>query len=162
MACSCLAFVRQEPNSNSGCCALFDSLVPRAKQPCSRLLLPLAALQGIGPPQTCLKHSKETPKSKMADTKSDRTVVSRAVRNAREFVSYSDGASYTRKLDRATNQPIGDWTAVEAPVDDKTTPSEPSTRYLSVVAEHQAENEPKHWFLFSHVPNAMGIGPGQV
>jgi hypothetical protein len=98
----------------------------------------------------------------MADTKSDRTVVSRAVRNAREFVSYSDGASYTRKLDRATNQPIGDWTAVEAPVDDKTTPSEPSTRYLSVVAEHQAENEPKHWFLFSHVPNAMGIGPGQV
>jgi hypothetical protein len=95
------------------------------------------------------------------DTENTRTVVSRAARNAREFISYSDGTSYTRKLDSATGQPTSDWCPVEQPVDEGSS-SEPPTRYLSVVAEHQAEDEPKHWCLFSHVPNAMGTGPGQL
>jgi hypothetical protein len=95
------------------------------------------------------------------DTENIRTVVSRSIRNTREFISCSDGTSYTRKLDSATGQPASDWSPVEQPVDEGSS-SEPATRYLSVVAEHQAENEPKHWCLFSHVPNAMGTGPGQL
>jgi hypothetical protein len=121
--------------------------------------------------KTCTKPSKTTPAQHNTDktpsiadmdTKDPRSITNHTIRNGREFISYSDGTSYTRKLDRSTNQPISDWTAVEAPVDDKTPASEPPTRYLSVVAEHQAENEPKHWFLFLHVPNALGTGPGQV
>lgn len=97
----------------------------------------------------------------MAETESSRIVTERVVRNGREFIAYSDGRSYTRQLDRTTNEPLTDWTAVEPAVDDETLASE-TRRYLYVVAENQAENEPKHWFLFSHVPNALGTGPGQV
>lgn len=100
----------------------------------------------------------------MPDTESTRTITDRAVHNGREYISYSDGTSFTRKLSRATGQPTSDWTAVEKSVDETSSSAlePPPTRYLSVIAEHQAENEPKHWSLFSHVPNAMGTGPGQV
>jgi hypothetical protein len=103
----------------------------------------------------------------MADAESARNITDRAVRNGREYVSYADGTSFTRKLDRATGQPLSDWTAVEKPVDDEpasssAAPESPPARYLSVIAEHQAENEPKHWSLFSHVPNTTGTGPGQM
>ncbi|KAK4155015.1 hypothetical protein C8A00DRAFT_32194 [Chaetomidium leptoderma] len=49
----------------------------------------------------------------MADTESTRTITNHAVRNGREYISYSDNTSWTRKIDRATSQPISDWTAVE-------------------------------------------------
>ncbi|KAL2172880.1 hypothetical protein VTG60DRAFT_58 [Thermothelomyces hinnuleus] len=99
----------------------------------------------------------------MPDAEGNRTITNHAVRNGREFISYSDGTSYTRKLDRVTNQPLTDWTPVEPAIDDnlKASASETSL-HLSVVAEHQAENEPKHWCLFCHIPNEMGTGPGQL
>lgn len=37
-----------------------------------------------------------------------------------------------------------------------------STRHLILIAEHQAPNEPKHWSLFSHFPDPLGLGPGEV
>ena len=97
----------------------------------------------------------------MTGLDSARNITDRTVRNGREYISYSDGTSSTRKLDRATGEPISDWIAVES-VDTITssTSEPPPTRYLTVIAEHQAENEPKHWSLFAHVPNAVGTGPG--
>jgi hypothetical protein len=100
----------------------------------------------------------------------DNTIITRTVRNGREFATRADGTSWTRKLDRATNKPITDWTPVESPPT-TTTPSSPSKtttttrRFLSVVAEHQTTNEAKHWSLFSHAlpPNApTDTAPGQV
>jgi hypothetical protein len=105
----------------------------------------------------------------MADGNNDaRAVVHRAVRNGREYIEYADGSSWTRKLDRATGQPVSDWVTVEKPppADDNDGGTSEKTasikRCLSVVAEHQAEGEPKHWYLFAHRPNDMGTGPGQV
>ncbi|KAK3902669.1 hypothetical protein C8A05DRAFT_43968 [Staphylotrichum tortipilum] len=100
----------------------------------------------------------------MADAENGRTVKDRVARNGREYISYSDGTSFTRRLDRVSGQPISDWTEVERTVEDNplSAPDPVQPRYLMVIAEHQAENEPKHWSLFSHVPNAMGAGPGQM
>ncbi|KAK4141960.1 uncharacterized protein C8A04DRAFT_13685 [Dichotomopilus funicola] len=100
----------------------------------------------------------------MAGTETAHTITHHAVRNGREYISYSDGTSHTRKLDRATGQPISDWAAVEVSVDEtpSSTSEPPPTRYQTVIAEHQTQNEPKHWSLFSHIPNARGTGPGQV
>ncbi len=100
----------------------------------------------------------------MADPNPTLTIQDRAVRNGREYITYSDGTSHTRRLDRVTGQPISAWVPVERPVDDDnaTNTNAPATRYLYVVAEHQAEGEPKHWSLFSHVPDAMGAGLGEV
>ncbi|KAL2173800.1 uncharacterized protein P884DRAFT_280640 [Thermothelomyces heterothallicus CBS 202.75] len=96
----------------------------------------------------------------MPDAEGNRTITNHAVRNGREFISYSDCTSYTRKLDRLTNPPLTDWTPVETAIDDNLKASVPETSlHLSVVAEPQAENEPKHWCLFSHIPNEMSTGP---
>lgn len=86
----------------------------------------------------------------MADAQ--RTVVAQQVCRGREYVEYSDGSTWTRKAG-------GGWTPVEAPVAQE---PEPVTRYLSIIAEHQAEGEPKHWHLFSHRPDPAGSGRGQV
>jgi hypothetical protein len=103
----------------------------------------------------------------MADTNPPPTIQARAVRNGREYITYSDGTSHTRRLDRATGEPISTWAPVERTVDDTndanaTAAAPPPTRYLYVVAEHQAAGEPKHWSLFSHVPDEMGTGLGEV
>ncbi|KAK4141376.1 uncharacterized protein C8A04DRAFT_31006 [Dichotomopilus funicola] len=37
-----------------------------------------------------------------------------------------------------------------------------STRHLVLIAERQGEDEPKHWSLFSHFPNVLGTGGGEV
>ncbi|KAM4067615.1 hypothetical protein HRG_012319 [Hirsutella rhossiliensis] len=92
----------------------------------------------------------------MADA--NRTVVSHAVHRGREYVSYSDGSQWSRKVDRKTGKALSEWSAIEAPVAQE----EPSTLYLSVVVQYQAENEPKHWSLFSHRPDSAGTGRGQV
>ncbi|KAM4059899.1 hypothetical protein HRG_002481 [Hirsutella rhossiliensis] len=89
----------------------------------------------------------------MADAQ--RTVVSQQVRRGREYLEYSDGSLWTRKADDTTGQ----WTPVEAPVAQE---PEPPTRYLSVMVEHQAEGEPKHWYLLSHQTDPAGAGKGQV
>ncbi|KAK4126632.1 hypothetical protein N657DRAFT_643418 [Parathielavia appendiculata] len=95
----------------------------------------------------------------MPDIEDINTIIKRSVCNGREFVTRSDGTSWTRKLDRATNQLVSDWTPVEQPPAD-TEPSQSeqrqqqqrlAARYLSIVAEHQAPNEPKHWSLFTHI-----------
>jgi hypothetical protein len=39
--------------------------------------------------------------------------------------------------------------------------STPETRHLAVIAENQAEGEPKHWSLFCYIPDATGRGKGQ-
>ena len=97
----------------------------------------------------------------MTGLDSARNITDSTVRNGREYISYSDGTSSTRKVDRATGEPISDWITVEsADAATSSTSEPPPTRYLTVIAEHQAENEPKHWSLFSHVPNALGTGPG--
>ncbi|EFY84917.1 hypothetical protein MAC_09027 [Metarhizium acridum CQMa 102] len=93
----------------------------------------------------------------MADV--EPTVVSHAVRHGREYVEYSDGSQWTRKVDRKTGKPRSEWTAIEAPVAQET---EPATLYLCVVVQHQAENEPKHWSLFSYRPDDTGTARGQV
>jgi hypothetical protein len=93
----------------------------------------------------------------MADT--ERTIVSRAVHHGREYIEYSDGSQWTRKVDRKTGKPRSDWTAVEAPVGQE---PEPSILYLSVVVQYQAQGEPNHWSLFSHRPDSRGTGKGQV
>ncbi|KAG8407180.1 hypothetical protein J3458_020673 [Metarhizium acridum] len=72
----------------------------------------------------------------MADV--EPTVVSHAVRHGREYVEYSDGSQWTRKVDRKTGKPRSEWTAIEAPVAQET---EPATLYLCVVVQHQAEND---------------------
>jgi hypothetical protein len=91
----------------------------------------------------------------------ERTITNHTTRPGREFITYSDGTSQTRKLSPSTGSPLTPWTPVEPPPADDTTPNSP-TRHLSVVAFHQAPNEPKHWSLFSHIPNPTGTGPGQV
>ncbi|AEO55080.1 hypothetical protein MYCTH_2107761 [Thermothelomyces thermophilus ATCC 42464] len=66
-------------------------------------------------------------------------------------------------LVHSETQPLTDWTTVEPAIDDNLKASASETSFhLSVVAEHQAENEPKHWCLFSHIPSEMGTGPGQL
>ncbi|KAK4235712.1 hypothetical protein C8A03DRAFT_46201 [Achaetomium macrosporum] len=102
----------------------------------------------------------------MANPKDPDNIINRVIRNGREYIETSDGSSWTRRLDRATGQPLTDkWSAVEKPPpppeDDQTTP-ESRPRYLTVVAEHQAEGEAKHWSLFAHHPNDMGTGAGRV
>jgi hypothetical protein len=97
-------------------------------------------------------------------------IITRAVRNGREFGTHADGTSWTRRLDRTTNEPITDWTLVEPlPANDTTSSSsttpQKTRRHLSVVAEHQTTNEAKHWSLFSHAlpPNhPTDTAPGQV
>lgn len=91
----------------------------------------------------------------------ERTITKRVTLNGREYIEYSDSTEWTRKLDRTTGLAISEWTEVEKPPTDENEPPS-TTRHLSVVAEHQADNEPKHWYLFSHIPNAMGTGAGQV
>jgi hypothetical protein len=93
----------------------------------------------------------------MADT--GRTIVKHLTRHGREFIQYSDGSEWTRKLNRKTGEPSGDWTAVEAPPVES---AASSTRYLSLVAQAQTDGEPKHWSLFSHHPDTAGTGRGQV
>lgn len=95
----------------------------------------------------------------MASTQSTITITKSTVRYGREYVEYSDGSQWTRKLDAETNMPRGEWRAVESPVAEE---SEPSTLYLSVVVENQAPGEPKHWSLFSHRPDNTGRGKGHV
>lgn len=93
----------------------------------------------------------------------ERKLVSRRVHRGREYATYSDGSQWTCKLDQKTGEPLGEWTAVEAPPgkEEDETPGVP-TRQLSLVVENQAEGEPKHWSLFSHFPNDAGSGSGQV
>ncbi|KAL2128951.1 hypothetical protein VTI74DRAFT_8418 [Chaetomium olivicolor] len=103
----------------------------------------------------------------ITDTPPTRTVIDRVVRHGREYIEFSDGTSQTRKLDRVTGKPLTDWTTVDKPPADINDPESPfplqATRQLSVVAEHQAEGEPKHWSLFSHIPiHGDSTGPGQV
>ncbi|KAH7316762.1 hypothetical protein B0I35DRAFT_479580 [Stachybotrys elegans] len=86
-------------------------------------------------------------------------VVGRTVRNRREYADCSDGSQWTRRLDAAGN-PAGEWTPVEKPVADAPEPDPPLQ--LSIIAEHQAPGEPKHWSLFCHRPDATGRGQGQV
>lgn len=94
----------------------------------------------------------------MSDTQ--HTVTSQLIRNSREYMQYLDGSHWTRKIDPKTGKP-GEWAAIEVltaePQEDKV-----SSLHLSVVLRHQAINEPKHRALFSHRPDAAGIGKGQV
>lgn len=78
---------------------------------------------------------------------STHSITDRAVRDGREYITYSDGSLFTRRLDRTTGQPLTDWSPVEKPVETVLSSEPPPTRYLSVIAEHQAEDEPKHWSL---------------
>ena len=93
----------------------------------------------------------------MADA--ERTVVNRAIRLGREYVEYSDGSHWSRKVDRKTGEPCSEWTVVEAP---PTEEAKPPTRHLSVVIQLQTRDEPKHWSLFSHYPDSTGAGKGHV
>lgn len=93
----------------------------------------------------------------MADNNPDVSI--QVVSRGREFVEYSDGSQWTRKLDE-TGKPRSEWTKVET--SPGTEEPAPSTRELSVVARHQAEGEPKHWCLFSHRPKPDGTGCGQA
>ena len=92
----------------------------------------------------------------MAD---NREIIEHVVRSGREYIQYSDGSQWTRKLDRKTGHPRSDWTEVEAPVEQE---PEALPLHLSVVVQRQAEGEPSHWSLFSHRPDADGTGRGQV
>ncbi|KAM7210473.1 hypothetical protein V8F06_014147 [Rhypophila decipiens] len=91
--------------------------------------------------------------------------VSRKVHRGREFISYPDGSNWTRKVDPSNpDKPISEWTAVEPVEYTKPAPPPPNgSRMLSVLFEHQAEGEPKHWCLsaFRHDKNS-GTRVGQV
>lgn len=89
-----------------------------------------------------------------------RTVINRKTGFGREYIEYSDGSQWTRKIDRKTKQPVGEWAKVEAaPSDDDE--AIPATLHLALVTENQAEGEPKHWSLFCYIPDATGRGRGQ-
>ncbi|KAJ4300169.1 hypothetical protein N0V88_002838 [Collariella sp. IMI 366227] len=99
----------------------------------------------------------------MTDPSPARTITNRTACLGREYIEYSDGTSQTRKLGRATGQPLADWTIVVKPPAEPEQSSQSTTRQLSVIAENQAEGEPRHWTLFSHIPTRDdGTGPGQV
>ncbi|TQV92275.1 hypothetical protein V2A60_006965 [Cordyceps javanica] len=87
------------------------------------------------------------------------TVIHNFIRFSREYIEYSDGSKWTRKVDPESGKPTSDWTAVEAPVSEV---EEGSRLQLIVVAQRQADNEPKHWSIFCHRPNSSGTGKGTV
>lgn len=66
----------------------------------------------------------------------DRTIINRKTGYGREYIEYSDGSQWTRKIDRNTNQPVagGDWTLAETAPSDET--SAPETRHFAVIAEN--------------------------
>ncbi len=73
------------------------------------------------------------------------------IRRGRQYVEYADGTHLTRRVDRSTFAPLGPWSAVEPvlpPTDSSSSPPPPLS--LSVVVEHQAPGEPKHWSLLCH------------
>lgn len=97
-------------------------------------------------------------------TDSASPIIAQRIVLGREYVSHADGSSYSRKIDRCAHEPLSPWTKSE-PVPSSTPPplAGPTLYTLSVVAEHQAEREPKHWFLFCHRPSgADETGLGQV
>ncbi|KAK3326018.1 hypothetical protein B0H66DRAFT_530024 [Apodospora peruviana] len=93
---------------------------------------------------------------------------SRKVHHGREFIEYPDGSKWTRKVDpKNPDKPTGEWTAVEPalPINDTKPTPPPNSTMLSVLLEHQAEGEPKHWCLsaFRHESNdGTGTRVGQV
>lgn len=69
-------------------------------------------------------------------------------RYRRQYVEYSDGTKLTRRVHKATFAPLTPWTVVLSPPSSTTTSSLPLN--LSLVVEHQAPGEPKHWSLLCH------------
>ncbi|GAM91424.1 hypothetical protein ANO11243_094740 [Dothideomycetidae sp. 11243] len=104
-----------------------------------------------------LLHRSSHKSPMIADTEQHFT--QKSIRRGREYAQSKDGSHWTRKVDPTSHAPLSDWTRVDAVVDQE----EISEAYqLSVVAEHQAPGEPKHWALFCHRPHATGTGPGTV
>ncbi|KAH6623099.1 hypothetical protein F5144DRAFT_353082 [Chaetomium tenue] len=89
-----------------------------------------------------------------------RTVINHKTGYGREYIEYSDGSQWTRKLDCKTKQPVGEWAKVETAPNDNDAVI-PATRHLALVTENQADGEPKHWSLFSYLPDETGRGRGQ-
>ncbi len=72
-------------------------------------------------------------------------------RYRRQYVEYSDGTKLTRRVHKATFVPLTPWTAVLSPPASSSSSSAPlPVLHLSLVVEHQAAGEPKHWSLLCH------------
>lgn len=89
-------------------------------------------------------------------------VIAHSIRRGREFIQYADGTHLTRRVDEE-NQPREPWRPIEPTI---WPPHEEPTNtiHLSVIAEHQAEGEPKHWSLLAHWPisHSSGLEKHQV
>lgn len=92
--------------------------------------------------------------SKMANAEPH--VIQDVTRRGRQYITYSDGTQWTRKIDPQTGKPLEELRQPESVPQAK-----PEPLQLHVVTELQAEGEPKHWSLHAARTDANGTTRGQ-